>query len=229
MSYNLGELVSRTQDKLDDADYPTAIIKDFVNDTQQEIFNGYRLPFNETTFSGTVASGDYQLNFVSSATDYQRVVGLRITSPTASEMNLSNYYIPYRRFRQSYPDPTSSTATTPNYWSTYGFVIYFTAPTDQAYVMDMDYLKEATIIDDDADVPELPASWQEVLVLGAYIRCLERNDDHDIAEYHRSKQGGYLDQVQTLANRYNPAQETSTVIMANSRHRSAMNNSGWRL
>lgn len=219
MSYNLGTIVSRVQSKLDDEDYPTSVIKDFVNDTQQEIFNGYRLPFNETTFSGTVASGSDKLNFVSSATDYQRVVGLRITSPTAYEKDLSNYYVPYRRFRNSYPDPTSQTASQPLYWSTYGFVIYFTSPTDQDYVIDMDYIKEATLISDDTDVPELPASWQEVLVLGTYIRCLERNDDHDIAEYHRSKQGGYLDQVQTLASRYNPAQETTTTAMASSRRR----------
>ena len=226
MAYNLQEIVSRVQDRLDDEDYPTNVIKDFVNDTQQEIFNGYKLPFNEATFSGVIASGDYQLNFVSSATDYQRIVGLRITSPTAYEQDLSEYYIPYRRFRHSHPDPSSQAAQQPQYWSTYGFTILFPAPTNQAYTMDMDYLKEATIIEDDADVPELPASWQEVLVLGAYIRCLERNDDHDIAEYHRSKQGGYLDQIQTLATRYNPGQQTTTSIMGQSRRYSNQYNRG---
>lgn len=229
MAYDLQEIVSRVQDKLDDEDYSSSIIKDFVNDTQQEIFNGYRLPFNEATFSGTIAAGATKLNFVDSAADYQRVIGLRITSPTSYEADLSEYYVPYRRFRHSNPDPSSQSTNTPFYWSTYGFVIYFTGPTDQEYVMDMDYIKEATIITEDDDVPELPASWQEVLVLGAYIRCLERNDDHDIAEYHRSKQGGYMDQVQTLSSRYNPAQQATTTIMGTPRRHSGMNNKGWRL
>lgn len=217
MAYNLGEIVARVQQKLDDTDYSTQIIKDFINDTQQEIFNGYNLPFNQETFSGVIASGEHQLNFVSSATDYQRVVGLRITSPTVNETDLSGNYVPYRQFRKLYPDPSSQTAGIPYEWTTWGFVIYFSRPTDQEYTMDMDYIKEATIIEDDADVPELPASWQEVLVLGAFIRALERNDDNDIAEYHRSKQGGYLDQIQTLAGRYNPAQTTATTTMGQSR------------
>lgn len=219
MAYDVQRIVKRVRDKMDDSEYSEQLILDFINDTQQEIFNDFELPFNQKTFSGTLAQGQYQFNFVNSATDYQRVVSLRLTSPEKNVTDISENYMNFHDFRKSFPDPSKNTANTPSFWTSYGFVIIFSQPTDQEYVMDMDYVKEATLLEDLSDVPELPPSWQEVLVLGAYIRALERNDDNDIADYHRMKAGGYISQVQTLANRYNPTQRAATTVMRNSRRK----------
>lgn len=217
--YTLNTIIGRVRRKLDDDDYPAEVITEFVNDTQEEIFNTYELPFNQTTFSGTLSEGEHRFNFVNTAPDYQRVVSLRITGPDKQYYDISDKYMNYRDFRKQYPVPENNQANSPSNWTTYGFTIIFSQPTDKDYVMDMDYLKEAERITDEGVSPELPQTWQEVIVLGAWIRALERNDDNDLAEYHRSKRGGYLDQMQGLANRYNPAQTASTTIMRNSRRK----------
>lgn len=219
MAYNVNEIIGRVKDRLDDSEYPQAVLINFLNDTQQEIFNQYEIPFNQTSFVGVLAEGQYKFNFVDTADDYQRVVSLRLTDPDKEETDISENFLNYKDFRKRYPKPEDNSAGKPSDWTTYGFQIIFSKPTDQEYTMAMDYLKEATILENTDEVPELPASWQEVLVLGTYIRALERNDDNDIAEYHRTKQGGYLDSVQTLINRYNPGQTASTTIMRQSRNK----------
>lgn len=217
--YNVQEIVQKVRNRLDDQDFPQAVLVDFINATQQEIFNQYVIPFNQKTFSGDLAEGQHRFNFVNTAPDYQRVISLRLTDPEDEETDISEKYVNYREFRKRFPKPGDRPAGKPSHWTTYGFVIIFSQPTDRVYTMDMDYVKEATVLTNGDDVPELPKSWEEVLILGTFIRALERNDDLDIAEYHRSKLGGYNDQVQTLINRYNPAQTATTTVMRQSRRR----------
>ena len=59
MAYTTGALVTQIQNKLDDTSFSTSILKQFLNDTQREIFNMRMSKFVEATqdFS-TVISQD---------------------------------------------------------------------------------------------------------------------------------------------------------------------------
>lgn len=51
MDYNLVGLRQRVRiDKLDDEEFDSGVIDNFINDTQRDIFNEYELPFQEKIF-----------------------------------------------------------------------------------------------------------------------------------------------------------------------------------
>ena len=62
----------------------------------------------------------------------------------------------------------------------YGGNIMLSAPTDKDYTMTMFYIKKPKTLVDNTDVPELPEEFEELLVLGAYKRILDRNEDFDL-------------------------------------------------
>lgn len=220
MAYDLAYLRERVKNKLDDDDFDSNLIDVFLNDTQREILNTYELPFNESTFSGTLTVGEHSFDLDATTVLFQRILSLRITAPSDTEIDLTENFIPYREFRKLHPDPTISDNRKPHDWTIFGNKIYFSTPIDQAYTMDMDFVEGAATMEDDTDAPVVPEEFQETLILGAYIRALERNDDNDIAEYQRTKRGGYVDQVATMVNRYSPSQTAVQTVMRNSRRRS---------
>lgn len=217
MSYTLADIRVRVKNKLDDTDFDSALTDTFINDTQREILNTYQLPFNEKTFSGTLSTGQYTYDLDATLTLFQRMINIRLTSPDTNEVDLSDNFVPYRLFRQKYPDPSSQDNHLPSDWTIYANKLIFSTPVDQNYTLDMDYVSGATTLTDDTDVPQIPEEFQETLVLGAYIRALEFNDDNDIADYNRNKRGGYIDQINNIVNRYRPTQTAKTTTMRISR------------
>lgn len=219
MAYTLATVRQRVIDQLDDEEANTTLINNYINDTQRSIFNNYRLPINEKTFSGTLTVDEDTYDLRATATKFQRLIGLRLTSPDANEADLTEDFQSYSDFRRDNPDPSSQDSGLPGKWTLFANKIYFNKPVDVAYTMDMDYLSAATTLSDDSDVPEIPEEFQELLVLGALIRYMEFNEDNDLAEFHRSKPEGYTDQLTSFINRYYPRQVGKTNRMRNSARR----------
>ena len=219
MPFTLATVRQTVKDRLDDDDANDSVINKFINDTQREIFNTYVLPFNQSTFSGTLTVGEHAFDLTATAASYQRIISLRLTDPDGSEKDLTEDFMEYREFRKNHPDPARNDNNIPSTWTTWANKIYFSTPVDQEYTMDLDFIRSAVTLEDDEEVPELPEAFQEILVLGALVRYFERNDDNDIAQYHKGKSGGYDDQITMLINRYNPAQVGKTTTMKNSYRR----------
>lgn len=210
MAYTLADLRNRVlDDKLDDTTFDPDIVDRFINDTQNEIFNTYELPFQEKVFAGVLPAGAYIFTFPS---DYQQAQSLVITGPTGNVRDLSESYLDFRQFNKAYPTPGFYTAGVPTMWTIYGNKMYMNKPTDQQYNLTMFYLKRPDQLEADGDVPEIPEEFAEVLVLGAYYRVLARNENFDQASFIEN--GDYTKQVDLMVGRLGKRQSASPTTMA---------------
>jgi hypothetical protein len=118
----------------------------------------------------------------------------------------------FRSFNKLYPVPGNNTAGPIHAWTLYANAMRTSAPTDQEYTMTVFYTKTPTKLTQDADIPELPEDFAELLVLGAYVRCLERNEDEDLAEKFEAK---YEKKKLQLVTRYGFRQSNGPIKMKN--------------
>lgn len=193
MDYTLQAIVSRVQtDKLDDDEFDTGIISNFVNDTQRDIFNQFELPFQEKIFAGTVPSSSSMVN---TPTDLALLQNVSMTDvPGFANMRMN-----WKDFFAKYPDNTSAEPGKPSAWTLYAGNIIFDKPTDADYTLTMFYIRKPITLTVGTQVPEIPYEFEELLVLGAYIRCLKFNEDNDQAAYH---EGEYNKMLDLLVSRY---------------------------
>lgn len=197
MSYTLADLRNRVvNDKLDDPSFDGPTVDRFINDTQRDIFNTYELPFMEKTFEGLLPTGQRIFQFPD---DCQLVQTATITTPDGQQKNIMNGYIDFRTFTQKFPTPSNSIAGSVQYWTSYAGKLYTSAPTDVPYTLEIFYIKKPKELVDNTSVPEIPEEFQEVLILGAFKRVLERNEDFDLAGVIGNQ---YNDQLDKMVARY---------------------------
>lgn len=193
MDYTLQAIVSRVQtDKLDDDEFDTGIISNFVNDTQRDIFNQFELPFQEKIFAGTVPETSSMVNTPTDLALLQSVSMTDVPGFAAMRMNWKDFF-------EKYPDNTSADPGKPCAWTLYAGNIIFDKPTDADYTLTMFYIRKPITLTTGTQVPEIPYEFEELLVLGAYIRCLKFNEDNDQAAYH---EGEYNKMLDLLVSRY---------------------------
>jgi hypothetical protein len=213
MDYNLSYLRNRVLlDKLDDDSFEPEIVDRFLNDAQRAIFNSFSLPFMEKVFAGELTASSAIFTFPD---DYKKVQSLVITSPEGLRRNLTDNYVGFRDFVTRFPSPTTNPVTAPNVWTLHGDKLYFSAPTDQNYTMTMYYVKRPAKMIEDDDTPEVPEDFEEILVLGAYYRILQRNEDFDLAAAVKSE---YFDELDKLVPTYSPRQNGTPIVMGTPRN-----------
>lgn len=211
MAYNLGDLATRVQNRAKDSSFSTSKIKEFINDTQRDVFNEFTLRQMETTQSYTLTADDSDIttgaglpsNFVQpvSLTNTYLSNEKRIVPITVSQLDLN------------YPDPTDTTAHptgAPSFWYVYGNTIRVYPTPDAAYTVNLRYLREPTTLSADADVPEIPSEFEEILVYGPLYRIWEEKDRLDKAAIFENK---YKYLAQKFVNRYSIKQIGAPVIM----------------
>lgn len=197
MAYDLSSIRNQViDDKLDDTSFDPAVVDRFINATQRDIFNTYELPFMEKIDSQSLTPGDHIFLY---PTDLQVLQSAVITDPDGYQRDITHLYIPYKEFNQRFPTPANNTAGPVTYWTSYAGVMYTSNPTDTTYTLELFYLKRAVTLEDDADVPSIPEEFQELLVLGAFKRILQRNEDYDMGAAVANE---YNDQLDKLVNRY---------------------------
>lgn len=176
MAYDLAGLRERVlNDKLDDEDFDPDMVDRFINDAQRDIFNQFELPFQEKIFQGTIPGGStiFQLPADLASIQSQSMAGVR---------NFSRMKTTFRNLFDAFPDISNNTPSAPSYWAQYAGNILLSAPTDADYTLTVYYIKKPITLEDDTDIPEVPYEFEELLVLGAYIRVLKRNEDYDLAK-----------------------------------------------
>ena len=176
MAYNLGDLVSTTQDELDDSSFDASRLKRYANRTQEEIFTMHDWTFAEASTTVNLIQGNLSFT-VSGAT---KIESIKITTDDY-EIDLTNNYLPYKVFNNQYPDPSALNQGSPWIWTYREDTVLLSQPVDQAYALDVEYQKEPTELDLDADVPEVPARHRELMELGMLMRAQRFNDDYDLA------------------------------------------------
>ena len=208
--YTLASLRQTVKDRLVDQNFSSALIDQFINDEQREILNYYDLPFNRDSVIHTLLENESQIPLPEG---HQKTKVLRITAPLPYDMDLTKYYLPYGRFRELFRETAQYGVANPTWWTIYNNDIIFSWNADQEITLQHDFNKAATPLEDDADVPEIPEEFQEILVLGALVRCYETNDDNDIAQYQLGKKNLLL---QALLKRYSPQQSGKVERLRNS-------------
>lgn len=204
MAYVLSDIVAKVQRRVRDTGYSTAEIKDYINDTQNDVFNEYRLPFTQTTQGYTLVADVSDItNGSNLPTNYVQAIDLTLTT-TGREKVLT--FVDFSEIDQTYPDPddgTTNPANVPDKWYFYAETIRVYPKPNDAYTVTLRYYKKPTILSADADVPEIPSEFEELLVCGAAYRVLQVKDNYDQAGVHKNK---YDELLQKLVVKYSQAQ-----------------------
>jgi hypothetical protein len=209
MDYTLQAIVRRVQvDKLDDDEFDTGIIGRFVNDTQRDIFNQFELSFQEKIFAGTLPAGSTMFNVPDDLALLQRA----ILTNGDNIQDISKKYMPWRDFLNTYPSPTTNPTGDVSNWTSYAGNIILNCPQEDEQTLTMYYIKKPIVLTTGTQVPEIPEEFSELLVLGAYIRCLKFNEDFDQAAYVEIEYNKLLD---LLVTRYGGRVSPGSIKMAN--------------
>jgi hypothetical protein len=205
-NYNLGGLIARIKDKLDDQEFPAETITQFINDAYFDIMGEEHYQFLERKYKAAAQkSGVLVL-----PRDFQSVVAF-----TAKDgKNLWPFrYMPYNDYLSIEKDSGIK-----NYrYTLFGNELFYTVPNiedddyedgeERFYDLNMYYLARPLPLARETDVPLIPYEFGEILVLGALARCERRRDNFDYAAIYENK----LDELVTnMKLRYCPRQQSGS-------------------
>jgi hypothetical protein len=209
LAYTLGAITTRVQQRIRDTGFSSSEIQSYINDTQRDIFNEYRLPFMEDSQTYTTAVG---------VTDITNGSGLPTNYVQALDLlDSSGKLIPnvdVRELDQNMQSETTS-ADSPICWYYFEETInVYPAPTS-AYDLTLRYYKKPTELTADENVPEVPSEFEEILVVGAAYRVMQVKDNYDQAGILQNKYDEILDK---LVQRYSQAQVGKPTVMRINRY-----------
>lgn len=223
MANTLSAIRTEVLNKLENSDFDSTTVNSFINQTHRQILNKHRFPFMEDTFSGTLTSGQYIYDLPTGA---QELITFRITAPDANAIDLTDRFMPFREYDDKHPDPTQDNSGQPESWTMISNKFYIYPTPDQVYTLDTRFIKTPTALTSDSDVSDVPEEFQELLVLGAAARALERDDYPDEAAVYRAQ---FDEMLIDMVSRYSTRQIGGPTKMRSPRSGGRWNNSGWRL
>jgi hypothetical protein len=204
LAYTLSDLVSRVQNRIKDTGFSSTQIKQFIDETQNDVFNEYRLPFMQATQNYTLSAGVADItNGSGLPTNFVQAIDLYITSAGLEAV------LPFKDIAEvdrSYTDPADTTVNPsgiPQFAYKYGENIYVYPAPASDYTVTLRYYKRPTELSADADVPEIPEEFKELLVVGGAYRVFQVKDNYDKAAILENK---YMELLQKLAVRYSQTQ-----------------------
>lgn len=210
MAYDLGTIVTKVQNKLDDSGFSSSILTDFANDTQRELFNSHFFQFMEDSQTFVLTPGTADIGTL--PTNLQLPINLRISSPAAMSKVLQP--ITADEYDELYNSNAVSTQGTPTQWIPFESAISVYPIPSSAITLTMRYYKVPTELSNSTDVPEIPVEFQEILVLGMLKRALEYNDSYDQSAFIDAKMARLIDD---MSRRYSPLSSRVTRMGINIR------------
>lgn len=197
MSYTLSGIRNRILvDKLDDEDFDPQVIDNFINDAQRDIFSEYELPFTEKIFTGNLPQGAHMFQFPDDVSHLQSMV---VTDLDGNARDIKDRFVDFQEFNSRYTNPASAQTSRVEYWTLFGGKMITSAPIDTEYNLTIYYNKVPKTLVQDSDVPEVPAEFEELLLLGAFMRVQFREGDADEGLLTKSE---YQRKLEQMANRY---------------------------
>lgn len=187
MSYLGSDLFTRVQHKLDDTSFDTGILLEFLNDTEREIFNKYRINTMEHQYDLiTTAAGSRDLSSLPTSPPVQTYISLRIILP----VNYSKVipYIEYEDADVLYPNYQLLGQGPPIAWYMFDGTPTLLNNADKTYTISAKYTINPTKLTDGTGTPNIPEEFSEITVLGMYARALEFNDEYSEAQSIRALQ-----------------------------------------
>lgn len=188
MSYTVSSLYTRVQNKLDDPSFSTSVLLDFLNDTEREVFNRYRINTQEQqidTITTTAGSRDLTGLPGEVGSVVGQYISLRLILPVSYSRVLP--YVDYEDADKYYPNYQLLGQGTPMAWFIFDGVPTLLNNADKTYTLSAKYTLLPTALVNDDDVPNLPEEFSEITVLGMYARALEFNDEYSEAQAVRQQ------------------------------------------
>lgn len=188
MSYQVSDLITRCQQKLDDSEFDTTTLMSFANDTDREIFNRYRVNIKEQGIDTiTTTAGSRDLTGLPGAvgTVVGQYISLRVILPVNYSMVIP--YVEYEDADVYYPNYNLLGMGSPMAWFIFGGVPSLLNRADKVYTLSAKYTILPTKITSLTDSPNLPEEFSELYILGMYARALEFNDEYDEAAVIRQQ------------------------------------------
>lgn len=178
MAYQTSTLRTRVQAKLDNTTFDATKILQFLNDGLRDIvIQGKPLIYmKETTYTTTIGA----TTLTTSATDILTHINIRVYSPVNFSQLLP--YVEYQDVDLVYPNVTLIGTGPPIAWTIFGGTPITVNRADAVYTLFSKYLSVPVELVNDTDVPLLPVTFSEILVLAAYKRALEHDDNFDEAQ-----------------------------------------------
>lgn len=197
MSYTLSGIRNRILvDKLDDEDFDTQVLDNFINDAQRDIFSEYELPFTEKIFTGNLPQDAYMFQFPDDVSHLQSII---VSDSSGNARDIKDDFLSFTEFNSRFMSPSTAQAGRIRYWTLFGNKMITSAPIDTEYNLTIYYNKVPKTLVQDSDVPELPAEFEELLLLGAFMRVQFREGDTDEGLLTKSE---YQRKIEQMANRY---------------------------
>lgn len=118
------------------------------------------------------------------------------------EDNLKRYFLTPDKFRDQFPAAGVIASGNLTYW-TYWINVEFANKANQTYTLAFDYIKSVPLMSTSSDVPTIPESFEELLIIGAKIRIYEQKEDFDYASQYSNR---YADLLESFTTRYSTRQ-----------------------
>lgn len=202
MAYTTGSLVTKVQQRIRDTGYSSTEIKNYINDTQNDVFNEYRLRFMEDSQPYTLTVGTADItNGSGLPTNYVQALDILVTT-IGKESCLK--YVDVRSV-----DNLSSNGQ-PIAWYIFENTINLYPKPVSSDSISLRYYKKPTELVSDSDIPEIPSEFGELLVVGAAYRVMQVKDNYDQAGILQNK---YDEILQKLVSKYSQSQVGSPTIM----------------
>lgn len=208
MTYQLSDIVTKVRQRVSDTSYSSSEITNYLNDTQNDVFNEYRLKFMKTSQAYTVTIGESDItNGVGLPTNYVEAITLRdVTTGQAQDIP----FIEEEELESWYPSHDSDADGQPLYAYFDGQTIRLYPAPAAAYSLILRYYKKPTLLENDADVPSVPSEFEEMLVAGAAYRVLQVKQAYDEAGILENK---YAELLQKFLDKYMRAPASGPAIM----------------
>lgn len=214
MAYTYGDLKTAVQDDLKDSSFSLTRIGRYLNAGQNVIFNTHMFKFCEKLYDGLMESGEYSYY---NQTDYQTTIGGTIIGSNGEIFKMDeDTYLKSRDFFDRFPNASATTSGFPSYWTEYGDYIYFDKPAAGNYTWKHRYYRNATEMTLDADVPNTPSSFRELLEFYALFRSEKYRGNHDIAATYKQE---FDDGLESMVLRFAEGTQVGPVVQGSSRVR----------
>lgn len=213
MSYIVTDLQTKLKTQIGDPNLDSTVMLDALNHSQQALFNTFDLTLNSAQQTNSVVAGT---NVLATAlpTNLQRISSLYVTSPAAYADNLTDYFMPIKDFRTNFPDAGTNSGGLRewSFWTSVEFALL----SNVTLVVKIDYTKYVPLLSAGTDIPTIPESFEELLLLGAKMRIYEQKEDFD---YSQQFNGRYADLTEAFVTRYSTRQVDAQMVVPGARNR----------
>lgn len=171
----LAQIRSWVQDKLGDTAFETTLIDSSANWFVQQLFANTRTRLMEANDQLFGSAGDTEIDLPD---DLQTLIkeGLYLISPQVWDMG--PYFMEYGDFMKTYPGYASYTASLPYQWTDFNNAMRLAAPLSADVEINCDYIRKPVDMVAATSICEVPDNYQELVVLGTLIRCMNTNEDY---------------------------------------------------